>query len=150
MVGVARGGGCRTRMAQAGSTTGQTREPLSKPPLQTARTATLEAFTLTRTHAHHTNRRGLLYLRQEAHGHRTDRPCVPLRPTLACAHPAQVAVKPLMSIPSKAGAKRSHASVAQSLVGSGPARLLLRLHSARLAGSGQRGTPWKRPPLWAP
>ena len=33
MVGVARGGGCRTRMAQAGSTTGQTREPLSKPPL---------------------------------------------------------------------------------------------------------------------
>ena len=80
MVGVARGGGCRTRMAQAGSTTGQTREPLSKPPLQTARTATLEAFTLTRTHAHHTNRRGLLYLRQEAHGHRTDRPCVPLDP----------------------------------------------------------------------
>ena len=78
MVGVARGGGCRTRMAQAGSTTGQTREPLSKPLLQTARTATLEAFTPTRTHAHHTNRRGVFYLRREAHGPPTDRPCMPL------------------------------------------------------------------------
>ena len=32
-MGVARGGCCRTRMAQAGSATGQTREPRSKPPL---------------------------------------------------------------------------------------------------------------------
>ena len=98
---------------------------------------------------HHANRRGLLYLRQEAHGHRTDRPCVPLRPTLACAHPAQVAVKPLMSIPSKAGAKRSHASVAQSLVGSGPARLLLRssAHAWRLRAARHS---LEAAGLWAP
>ena len=43
-----------------------------------ARAATLEDSTPTRTHAHHTHRRGLLYLRREAHGPRTDRPCVPL------------------------------------------------------------------------
>ena len=41
----------------------------------------------------------------------------------------------------------------QCALGSAPARLLLRLHSARLAapgGSGRRGTPRKRPALWAP
>ena len=113
MVGVARGGGCRTRMAQAGSTTGQTREPHSKPPLL--------AEPLSR----------------------------PTRPR-PCAHPAQVAVKPLMSIPSKAGAKRSHASVAQSLVGSGPARLLLRLPSARLAAPGSAALPGSGRPSGRP
>ena len=43
-----------------------------------ARAAALEASTPTPTHAHHTSRRALLYLRQEAHGPQTDRPCVPL------------------------------------------------------------------------
>ena len=63
-------------------------------------------------------------------------PLLQTDPPSPCAHRAQVATKPLMSIPSKAGAKRSHASVAQSLIGSAPARLLLRLHRARLAAPG--------------
>ena len=108
MVGVARGGGCRTRMAKAGSATGQTREPL-----------------------------------------RSRRCYRPTRPR-PCAHPAQVAVKPLMSIPSKAGAKRSHASVAQSLLGSAPARLLLRLHRARLAALGSAALPGSGRPSGRP
>ena len=43
-----------------------------------ARAAALEASTPTPTHAHHTNRRGVFYIRQEAHGPPTDRPCMPL------------------------------------------------------------------------
>ena len=43
-----------------------------------ARAATRGDSTPTRTHAHHTNRRGVFYLRREAHGPPTDRPCMPL------------------------------------------------------------------------
>ena len=41
-----------------------------------AAAATPEQSTLTRTHAHHTSRRGLFYLRRQAQGPQTDRPCM--------------------------------------------------------------------------